>query len=98
MTIVDAYDSSLNQLTNISSVLGQCTTQIYIYTIKLSGLVWGLAATQPSVYILQLSWVNSRNDYAVMIEISWYYYYYEFILQTQIMVAILSASSLMNPT
>jgi len=63
----------------------------------LSGLVWGLAATQPSVYILQLSWANSRNDYAMMIEISWYYYY-EFILQTQIMVAIVSASSLMNPT
>jgi len=29
---------------------------------KLIGLVWGLAATQRSVYIHQMNRVNSRND------------------------------------
>jgi len=31
---------------------------------KLVGLVWGLVATQRSVYIHQMNWVNSRNGYA----------------------------------
>ena len=29
---------------------------------KSIGLVWGLAATQRSVYIHRMNWVNSRND------------------------------------
>jgi len=31
---------------------------------KLIGLVWGLAATRRSVYIHQMNWVNSRNDWS----------------------------------
>jgi len=38
MTVVDAYDSSLNQLTNISSVLDNALTQIYIYTVEWLGV------------------------------------------------------------
>jgi len=30
---------------------------------KLTGLVWGLAATRRSVYIHQMNRVNSRNDF-----------------------------------
>jgi len=30
---------------------------------KLIGLVWVLVATQCSVYIHQMNWVNSRNDF-----------------------------------
>jgi len=30
---------------------------------KSTGLVWGLAATRRSVYIHQMNWVNSRNDF-----------------------------------
>jgi len=30
---------------------------------KSVGLVWGLAATRRSVYIHQMNWVNSRNDF-----------------------------------
>jgi len=30
---------------------------------KSIGLVWGLAATQRLVYIHQVNWVNSRNDF-----------------------------------
>ena len=30
---------------------------------KLTGLVWGLAATRQSVYIHQMNRVNSRNDF-----------------------------------
>ena len=30
---------------------------------KSIGLVWGLAVTRRSVYIHQLNWVNSRNDF-----------------------------------
>jgi len=30
---------------------------------KSIGLVWGLAATRRSVYIHQINWVNSRNDF-----------------------------------
>ena len=28
-----------------------------------TGLVWGLAATRRSVYIHQMNWVNSCNDF-----------------------------------
>jgi len=30
---------------------------------KSTGLVWGLAATRHSVYVLQMNRVNSRNDF-----------------------------------
>jgi len=30
---------------------------------KSIGLVWGLAATRHSVYIYQMNWANSRNDF-----------------------------------
>jgi len=30
---------------------------------KSIGLVWGLAATRHSVYIHQMNWVSSRNDF-----------------------------------
>ena len=30
---------------------------------KSIGLVWGLASTRRSVYIHQMNWVNSRNDF-----------------------------------
>jgi len=30
---------------------------------KSTGLVWGLAATRRSVYIHQVNWMNSRNDF-----------------------------------
>ena len=54
---------------------------------KLIGLVWGLAATQRSVYIHQMNRVNSRNDLghddstinivmAIIIIIIILYYYY----------------------
>jgi len=50
---------------------------------KLTGLVWGLAATRRSVYIHQMNRVNSRNDFGhndstinIVVAIIIYYYYY----------------------
>ena len=34
---------------------------------KLIGLVWGLVATRHSVYIHQMNWVISRNDFVLVI-------------------------------
>ena len=49
---------------------------------KLIGLVWALAVTQRSVWIHQMNWVNSRNDFGhddstinIVVAIIIYYYY-----------------------